>query len=389
MKKRLIFVTEALWIGGIETALINLLNRIDYNRYEVAVLVCRASLELENRVNPNCHIWVADRDIAISTSKKYQFSILYHLTEKTDTPSHLHKMMMWIVPVIKWIENRLYIKYVRGIMKNEHFDTAIIYSDRVAEIAIRAIRADKYLMFYHNAIMDRAYHDKIGYKKCEKVIAVSEKKANELKKFRPQFADKFITIHNVVDIDYILRKSRNRPDISFFEKDFNVVTCGRLAYQKAIDWAIIACKYLIDRGYENVQWWIVGGGPEEIKLRKKINEAGIQNHFHLLGMQKNPYPYIANADLYVQTSRYENYSVVILEAMALCKPILATIPAADQQIQSGVNGLLCDAEPLAIADSIEYLIERPQERRKYVCYLHENSLEKENEKIMQALYTLF
>ena len=35
MKKKLIFITEALWIGGIETALVNLLNRLDYDRYDV------------------------------------------------------------------------------------------------------------------------------------------------------------------------------------------------------------------------------------------------------------------------------------------------------------------------------------------------------------------
>lgn len=37
MKKKLIFITEALWIGGIETALVNLLNRLDYDRYDVTL----------------------------------------------------------------------------------------------------------------------------------------------------------------------------------------------------------------------------------------------------------------------------------------------------------------------------------------------------------------
>ena len=140
--------------------------------------------------------------------------------------------------------------------------------------------------------------------------------------------------------------------------------------------------------YHDLQWWIVGGGPDEEKLQKQIEEAGISNHFHLLGMQNNPYPYIANADLYVQPSRYENYSVVILEAMALCKPILATIPAAKMQIPSGENGLLCKANPESIAEGIEYLYLHREESGKYIQVLKENSLEKQNEEIMNSLYGL-
>lgn len=389
MKKKIIFVTEALWIGGIETALVNLINRIDYKKYDVTLLVLQAELDMLDRINSNCRVLIADRDITYSFDKPYQHSRLYHLTEATDKPSHLHKLMMWTVPIIRWVENRAYICYIRNLMKEEYFDTAIIYSDRTTETTIRAINAKKYLLMYHNAIMEKAYHDEIGYKKSEKIIAVSDCKAEDLKKFRSKYRNKIIAIHNIVDIDDIISRSHTEISVPFNEKDFNLVTCGRLAHQKAIDWAIIACRKLIDRGYNELQWWVLGGGPDEKKLKKQIEDAGIGDHFHLLGIKDNPYPYIAGSDLYVQTSRYENYSVVILEAMVLCKPILATRPAADQQIQSGINGMLCDAEPFAIADSIEYLYKNLYEREKYVSYLQENSFENENEQIMQAFYNLF
>lgn len=388
MKKRIIFITEALWIGGIETALINLLNRIDYSRYEVTLLVCRAELDLKERIPNECRILIVDRDKVYSSQRKYTFSKLYHLTEKTENPSTLHKAVMWITPVIKWIENRLFIDYVKTAMKCEKYDTAIIYSDRTAEIAVRAVKADKYLMFYHNALLEKRYHDDIAYKKCDKIIAVSQSKAKELKKYRPQYADKIIAIHNLVDINLITSKSKQQQQFTFGDKDFNIVTCGRLAHQKGIDWAIIACRKLLDLGHNNLQWWIVGGGPDEINLKKQIDDISVENNFHLLGMQNNPYPYIANADLYVQPSRYENYSVVILEAMVLRKPILATIPAAKDQIINGVNGRLCAADPDEIAKNIEFLYTHEEERKKYEEYLITHSLEQANEEIMQQLYSL-
>ena len=200
MKKKIIFVTKALWIGGIETALVNLLNHFDYQKYEVTLLVLHAELNLLEQINPNCSVLIADRDNTHSFSESYQFARLYHLTEEAEKPSRLHKMLMWATPVIKWIENRLYIRYIRRCLNEEHFDTCVIYSDVAAETAIRAVAADRYLMYYHHGAMRHVYHDGIAYRRCEKIIAVSENQANELKRFVPSAADKVMVIHNLTDV---------------------------------------------------------------------------------------------------------------------------------------------------------------------------------------------
>lgn len=388
MKKKILFISEALWIGGIETALVNLLNRMDYEKYDVTCLVVRGSLEIADRITPQCRLLVADREKTFTFSEAYKYNRLYHLTEESPNPSPLHRAMMWAVPAIKWVENRLYIRYIKKNLKDEHFDTCVIYSDRTAEIAVRGIRADGYLMFYHHGAIRREYHDEIGYRKSKQVITVSEKTLDALKAFRPKHAHKITVLHNIVDIVNVVDKSQEVPLMTFPEGYFNLVSCGRLSKAKGYDWAIIAMKTLLDKGYADLQWWVVGGGPEEAKLRKQIAEAGIGDHFHLLGMQNNPYPYIANADMYIQPSRYENYSVVILEAMALCKPIMATTTAIETQIRSGENGMLCEANPQSIAAGIEYLYLHREEMEKYAQALKENGLDKQNEEIMDKLYSL-
>lgn len=389
MKKKILFISEALWIGGIETALVNLLNRMDYEQYDVTCLVIRGSLELAGRIPPSCRLMVADREKAFTFSAPYKFSRLYHLTEESGNPSLLHRCMMWAVPAIRWVETRLYIRYVRKQMKTEHFDTCVIYSDRTAETAVRAIRADKYLMFYHHGAMRKEYHDEIGYRRSEKVITVSEKTLDALKAFRPRHADKVTVIHNIVNIADVIEKSRAHPATTFPKDRFNLVSCGRLTEAKGIDWAIQAVRLLLDKGFTELHWWVVGGGPDEQMLKKLAEDTGVSEHFHFLGMQDNPYPYIANADLYVQPSRYENYSVVILEAMVLCKPILATFPAAQIQIDSGRNGLLCQDDPESIAKGIEYLYLHREETERYVQALREHSLEEANNEIMDKLCSLF
>ena len=68
-----------------------------------------------------------------------------------------HALYLEIIDVYKrQTENRLYIRYIRRLLKEEQFDTAVIYSDVAGETAIRAIKADKYLMFYQMCIRDRS-----------------------------------------------------------------------------------------------------------------------------------------------------------------------------------------------------------------------------------------
>ena len=86
--------------------------------------------------------------------------------------------------LFKALENHLYSGYIKEQMKGESFDTAVIYSDRVAEIAVKSIKAKRFLMFYHHGAMRKEYHDRYGYKKSEKVIAVSDNIAKELKAYR-------------------------------------------------------------------------------------------------------------------------------------------------------------------------------------------------------------
>ena len=387
MKRKLIFITEALWIGGIETALVNLLKRLDYGKYEVTCLVLRAELNLADRLPPECRLLVADRERGNSFSRPYRFHWISHLTEEPLDPSWRHKAMMWAVPVLRWAENRFYIRYVRENLRNEHFDTCIIYSDVAAETAVRALRADRFLLVYHRASMEKAWHDEIAYRKVEKIIAVSQRSAEQLRLFRPKYREKVVTIHNLTDLRNVRHLAEGERVLP--GEGFHLVTCGRLAEQKGIDWAIQACRQLLTEGYGDLHWWILGDGPLREFLRNQIQKVGIGGQFHLLGARENPYPYMAAADIYVQPSRSENYSVAILEAKALCKPILATIPAAREQICSGENGLLCEADPAAIATGIRYLYTHRGEMAKYVRTLENEDPEIENKQILEQLNQLF
>lgn len=390
MKRKLIFITEALWIGGIESALVNLLNRIDYEKYDVTCLVLRDSLDLADRMPPECRLIVADRQQPVTFGEAYKYKRMYNLMEE---PQHATKLRRFIwkalCAFLRAPEARLYAAYVKKQLGEEHFDTAIIYSDRVAETAVRAVNADKFLMFYHHGAMRREYHDTYGYKKAEKIIAVSELLAEKLKKYRPQYAEKIIAVNNLIDIERIKRMSAEEPETKFPKERFNIVSCGRLSEAKGMDIAASACGELVSAGFTNIRWWIVGGGPEEDALREQIAKLHLEEYVMLLGMRSNPYPYIRMADLYVQPSRFEGHCVTVMEARILAKPILATKNAAREQINDGCDGMLCDTDASSIAGGIRVLIEHSELREKFKKALEHQDFDAANERIMQRLYSLF
>lgn len=388
MKKKILFITEALWIGGIETALVNLLNRLDYERYEVTCLVVRGSLELADRIPPQCRLIVADRERTFTFPTAYRYSRLYHLTEKSETPSRLHRAMMWAVPAIRWVENRLYIRYVRAQLRGEHFDTCVIYSDRTAELAVRAVRAARYLLFYHHGAMKREYHDEIGYRRAERIIAVSPGLAEHLRAYRPRHAEKIIALNNLTDDSGVREKSLAPPDITFLPGLFHIVSCGRLSHAKGMDIAVEACALLVQRGLRDIHWTIIGGGPEEEHLRRQVAALALEPYITLTGMRENPYPCLRRADLYVQPSRFEGHCVTVLEARLLAVPILATYNAAYEQLHDGVDGALCQPDAQSIADGVERLYHAPELREKFRAALAAHDFEADNTAILQSLYAL-
>lgn len=390
MKKNIIFVSTSLWIGGIESALVNLLNRIDYTKFNVTCLITYNYTDMADRIPKECNLIIADRDKIISFKKPYKYSRLFHLLEK---PQNVTKFRFFTWKVLcflfKGLESHLYAKYVKKQMKGQKFDTAIIYSDVVAETAIKGIDADKFLMVYHHGAMRKVYHDKYGYKKSKKIIAVSHSQAEALREFRHQYKNKIIAINNIIDVDDIKNRSKEQTDIDFPYDKFNIVSCGRLSPEKGIDLAIGACKKLVDKGHTNFKWWVVGGGPIETELNKQIKELGGENYIELLGMKSNPYPYIAKSDLLVQPSRFEGHSVAIMEAKILGTPIVATKAAAKEQIQHGVNGVLCDTTADSIANAIEKVLTDKDLLKKITVAIEKEDFYKRNDEIIKKLYNIF
>ena len=131
-----------------------------------------------------------------------------------------------------------------------------------------------------------------------------------------------------------------------------IVTLGRLSAEKGQDIIPYAARILEDRGLE-FRWYLIGDG----KLREKIEEiaadVGASDRLSFCGTQINPYPFLLQADIYVQTSRHEGYGIAIAEAKVFDLPVVSTdCTGACEQLEGRENSRIAGRRADEIAEAI-------------------------------------
>lgn len=164
-----------------------------------------------------------------------------------------------------------------------------------------------------------------------------------------------------------------------------LLSVGRFSEAKNYDNVPDICRRMVKEGVD-VKWFIIGFGGNEQLIRRKIEEAGMQEHVIILGKRSNPYPYIRACDIYVQPSRYEGKSVTVREAQMLCKPVVVTnYSTASSQIKNGVDGVIVPMDNEGCAKGLAKVIMDKVLQTRLTDYLktHDYGNEREVDKIYQ------
>ncbi|MEE9378488.1 MAG: glycosyltransferase [Candidatus Lokiarchaeia archaeon] len=176
---------------------------------------------------------------------------------------------------------------------------------------------------YINILLKIFYYSKF----INKIITVSKEIQNIFKNEYKIDRNKLETVYNSIDIERIneLKKERisNSKKLFYNKKIIKFITIGSLRKVKGH-------KHLIDAFSEvkkqvpNSKLIIIGEGPLRRELEEKIKELNLINDVILLGLKRNPYNYLANSDIFVFSSLYEGFGIVLLEALACGLPIIST-----------------------------------------------------------------
>ena len=137
-----------------------------------------------------------------------------------------------------------------------------------------------------------------------------------------------------------------------------------------------------------VRWFILGEGDRRKNLERYIKKLGIEEDFVLCGSFDNPYPYMADADIYVHATKYEGRSIAIREAMLLGKAVIASDTRDNRDlIDDGCDGLLCKLDAAALADMIIDTIDNKEltDRLGHAASVKEKSVPDDTDKLMSLI----
>lgn len=218
--------------------------------------------------------------------------------------------------------------YVYGFMETANFPTAMVFPNAALSVHCNP----KEYSFFESLLV------KLTYSRVKNIIAVSEDVASIL---RSEYKLKNVSrIYNPVDVDDItaqIDKPHDHPRAY-------IVALGRFHEVKRYDLLISA--YAQSKMHADCDLVIVGDGDLRPELESQVKQLALENKVHFEGTQSNPFPYLAGAKFIALSSRTEAFPMVLIEALALKCPIVATdCPTGPREIvRHGINGLLVENE---------------------------------------------
>lgn len=155
--------------------------------------------------------------------------------------------------------------------------------------------------------------------------------------------EKLRIIHNGIspaNLPAPSRRAEIRRQHQWDESLCHVVSVGRLADQKCVDWLLKSWRIVISQN-RKAKLWIVGDGPDLQHLKQLASDLQIKDSCFFLGAQPSGIDYIAAADIVAMTTIYEGHANVPLEAMACGKPLVANdVDGVNDSFRDGVEGFL-------------------------------------------------
>lgn len=302
MKKKLLFLIPNLKHGGAEKVLVNLVNNLSSERFDITV---------QTLFNEGVH--------------------------KPSLKPHVHyrSVMPW-----QFRGNTTFFKlfsprFLWRCMVKEHYDVAISYLEGPTSRILGGCtdRDTKKIAWIHIEL-NTPKEAAIGFRTTseaeriyngfDQIIAVS-KNVKACFTNNLQITAPVSVLYNTNETEQIIQKAGVIPRHSAFDPDREIAVCSvaKLTKTKGFDRLLDVHKRLLDEGLRH-HIYILGIGEEQRALEQQMKRLGIEDTVTLLGFDQNPYQYVSRCDLYVCSSHREGFSTAVTEALVVGTPVVST-----------------------------------------------------------------
>lgn len=338
-KIKLLFYNGSLRMGGIERVLVEVLQNIDREKIDIDLVIEDGIKSLN----------VFEKDIPENI--KIYYLKPEKLIKKTDSYRQKRKNIFYKIAYNLMMNYESYIKKknLKKIVKENKYNVVIDFDMGLSKY-IHLIKCDKKIAWVHASIKNwyekESKINRLGkrLKKYNNVITICDEMKEEILKLYPFLKDKILRIYNPFNFERVKKSAIERIEKNKFLKEDYIVSVMRLTENsKDFDTLIKAWKELEKKGIE-IKLYILGEGPDREKIEIKIKKAKQEKKIILFGNVKNPYPWIKKAKLFIHSSKFEGFGLVLVEALILNKIVISSnCPVGPKEIlENGEIGYLYD-----------------------------------------------
>ncbi|MCY3827131.1 MAG: glycosyltransferase [Candidatus Dadabacteria bacterium] len=366
--KKILFVSPNLAAGGAQRQLINIANGFHRRGYEVSVFLFYDKGNLRDSLDKSIKI-LSPSSMKILERLKLLWIICGTLrlfgAVMTEKPDVLYSRQWPKIPVAI-IGKILKVKTVS--VEGNNLEHTLLLRKRPLLFRIRRLCAQL----------------------SDKVVANSSSLACEVKEVFSLDSDVAV-IYNGIDIENIREKSKEEQNHKWLGAEAPLILAmGYLKdEQKGFPYLLEALE-IVNR-VKSARLIIIGNGKKE-KLEELSERLSIRDKTDFFSTVPNPFPYVAKADIFACSSLYEGLSNVILEALALGKPVISTDHkhGANEIIENGKNGILVPIRnPQKMAEAILKILEDAELRRHLEEEAKKRSENFSREKMISGYEKLF
>ena len=365
---KILFGINSLHIGGIQTALINLLQELDFSKYDVTLQLFHYEDKYLKKLPSNIKVQKAT----------YLIDLANHtMAEAKEQGTFSYLLRGFMALICRTIGAKNFYKFLFLSMNdNTYYDEAISFTNNgnsktlywgMNQYILDHVRAKEKSTWVHVDFEKMGLNtpeNRKEYNCFDKVIHVSAAAKNTFLKYLPNLSDRSFVIYNLINVSQLELMANKDSSITFFQtmqKGIKIVSVCRLDKNKNVFDCLLIAEKLKKIGI-TFQWMIIGDGPEKQLLLQQAKGKNIEKDVSFVGYKQNPYPYIKKADIIVSTSLTESYGMALAEAIALHTPAIAySYPALAEVVQEGKNGYIVkQGDIVGMADIISELYNHPQ-----------------------------
>ena len=323
--KTIVISSGDLTMGGLQKILVEYLKLIDKNKYRIVLLIAndygKKNLFLEE----------------IPKNVEIQFVRPYNLVSKIAELSKNRKILnRLLLKRYRYRSKRVFKSiFLEKLSKLGKIDLIIDFDGGLKSV-LDNLKAEKIIIWIHSSIRKHKQDNKSKIsrygeelKKYDKIIAICKEMNEEIKELYPFLSSEIEYIYNPLDCNNIIEQgNENIEKMTSYEKelierDYFLAVSRLDTVQKDFETLIEGYSILKNKGIKE-KLYIIGEGNGRVKIEKMIEEKNLGQDVILLGEKKNPYVWMKNSKLFIHSSRYEGFGVVLLEALMLDKFVISS-----------------------------------------------------------------